>query len=99
MSGDRCDFAMPIKVYRSSQEGETRYWPAEVQSVEVVQLRGNPIPRLSNAFSKEWENLWAAYCLHFAYYNFRRTHTTLRVTPAMESKLTDHVWDLAELLA
>lgn len=57
------------------------------------------LTRLTNAFSKKWENLWAAYCLHFASYNFCRVHQTIRVTPAMESKLTDHVWDLAELLA
>jgi hypothetical protein len=37
--------------------------------------------------------------LHFAYYNFCRIHRSLRVTPAMESGLTDHVWELAELLA
>ena len=56
------------------------------------------LTRLTNAFGKKWENLWAAYCLHFAYYNFCRIHTTLLVTPAMESKLTDPVWDLSELL-
>jgi hypothetical protein len=38
-------------------------------------------------------------CLHFAYYNFCPIHKTLRVTPAMESKLADYVWDLAELIA
>jgi hypothetical protein len=56
------------------------------------------LTRLTNGFSKKWENLWAAYCPHFAYYNFCRIHRSLRVTPAMESKLTDHVWDIAELL-
>jgi hypothetical protein len=40
-----------------------------------------------------------AYCLWFAFYNFCRIHQTLRVTPAMEAGITDHVWDLAELLA
>ena len=54
--------------------------------------------RLTNGFSKKWENLWAAYCLHFAYYNFCRIHRSIRVTPAMESGIADHVWDLAELL-
>ena len=43
---------------------------------------------LQNDFSKKWDNLWAAYCLHFAYYNFCRIHKTLRVTPAMEAGLT-----------
>ena len=55
--------------------------------------------RLTNGFSKKWENHWGALCLWFAYYNFCRIHKTLRVTPAMESKITDYVWDLAELLA
>ena len=56
------------------------------------------LTRLTNAFSKKWENLWAALCLHFAYYNFCRVHRTLRVTPAMESDITHHVWNLSDLL-
>jgi transposase-like protein/IS1 family transposase len=54
--------------------------------------------RLTNAFSKKLENLKAAIALHFAYYNFCRIHQTLRVTPAMEAGLTDHIWNIAELL-
>ena len=56
------------------------------------------LTRLTNAFSKRWENLWAAYCLHFAWYNFCRVHQTLRVTPAMEAGITARVWGLRELL-
>jgi hypothetical protein len=55
--------------------------------------------RLTNAFSKKLANLKAAVALHFAYYNFCRVHQTLRVTPAMEAGLTDHVWELKALLA
>ena len=65
----------------------------------TIRMQMRRLTRLTNAFSKKWENLWAAYCLHFAYHNFCQIHKTLRVTPAMETKLTDHVWDLAELLA
>lgn len=65
----------------------------------TIRMQMRRLTRLTNAFSKKWENLWAAYCLHFAYYNFCRIHQTLRVTPAMESNLTDHVWELRELLA
>jgi transposase-like protein/IS1 family transposase len=54
--------------------------------------------RLTNAFSKKLTNLKAACALHFAYYNFCRVHSSLRVTPAMETGLTDHVWTIAELL-
>jgi transposase-like protein/IS1 family transposase len=56
------------------------------------------LTRLTNAFSKKWENLKAAYAVWFAYYNFCRVHQSLRVTPAMEAGLTNHVWQLAELL-
>jgi len=55
--------------------------------------------RLTNAFSKKWENHYAALSLYFAYYNFVRIHSAIRVTPAMESGLTDHVWTLKELLS
>lgn len=54
--------------------------------------------RLTNAFSKKLSHLRAAVALHFAFYNFCRVHSTLRVTPAMEAGLTDHVWDITELL-
>jgi hypothetical protein len=37
--------------------------------------------------------------LWYAYYNFCRIHKSLRVTPAVEAGIADHVWDLAELLA
>ena len=52
----------------------------------TIRMQMRRLTRLTNAFSKKWENLWAAYCLHFAYYNFCRIHKTLRVTPAMESR-------------
>lgn len=54
--------------------------------------------RLTNAFSKKAENLAHAVALHFMYYNFCRIHQTLRVTPAMEAGITDHVWNIGEIL-
>jgi len=54
--------------------------------------------RLTNAFSKEVENPAAAVALHFVWYNFCRVHGTLRVTPAMQAGLADHVWSLEELV-
>src|SRR6266705_3195756 len=55
--------------------------------------------RLTNAFSKKVENHEHALALYFMFYNFCRVHQTLRVTPAMEAGLTDHVWSLEELCA
>jgi IS1 family transposase len=53
--------------------------------------------RLTNGFSKKFENHAHQIALYFFHYNFCRVHKTLRVTPAMESGLTDHVWTLEEL--
>ncbi len=53
--------------------------------------------RLTNGFSKKVENLAHAVSLYFMYYNFARIHQTLRVTPAMEAGVTDHVWSLEEI--
>ena len=61
-----------------------------------MQLRR--LTRLTNAYSKKLANLKAAVALHFAYYNFCRVHSSLRVTPSMEAGLTDHIWSIAELL-
>lgn len=54
--------------------------------------------RLTNAFSKKLENHMHAISLHFMYYNFCRIHKTLRVTPAMEAGISDHVWTLEEVV-
>ena len=53
--------------------------------------------RLTNAFSKKMDNHKAAVALHFMHYNFARLHKTLRVTPAMEAGISDHVWGLDEI--
>jgi IS1 family transposase len=54
--------------------------------------------RLTNAFSKKLANLKAALALHCAHYNFIRVHRTLRVTPAIEGGISDHIWTWEELL-
>lgn len=55
--------------------------------------------RLTNAFSKKVENHISALSLYFMFYNFCRVHQTLRVTPAMEAGITDHVWEIEEIVA
>lgn len=64
-----------------------------------VRMGMRRMTRLTNGFSKKWENLEAAYALWFGYYNFCRVHSSLRVTPAMEAGITDHIWTIAELIA
>ncbi len=71
---------------RDRQNGSLRQWCKR-------------LTRLTYAFSKKRDNLKAALALHFAYYNFVRVHSSLRVTPAMETGTTDHVWTLDELMS
>lgn len=54
--------------------------------------------RRTNAHSKTLEGHQAAIALHFAFYHWCRIHETLRVTPAMELGLTNHVWSVGELI-
>jgi transposase-like protein/IS1 family transposase len=65
----------------------------------TMRMHMRRMTRLTNGFSKKYESHKAAIALHFAYYNFCKLHQTLRVTPAMESNISDHVWTLSELLA
>ncbi len=53
--------------------------------------------RRGNGFSKKIENHAHAVALHYMYYNFGRVHKTLRVTPAMETGISDHIWSLQEI--
>lgn len=64
----------------------------------TVRMQMRRFTRLTNGFSKKLENLKAAVSVFVAWYNFCRVHQTLRVTPAMEAGLTDHVWSVRELL-
>ena len=64
----------------------------------TMRMQIRRMTRLTNAFSRKFENHWAALCLHFAWYNFVRVHRTLRVTPAMEAGIADHIWTVRELI-
>ncbi|MBQ09688.1 MAG: IS1 family transposase [Gammaproteobacteria bacterium] len=64
----------------------------------TLRMNNRRYTRLTNGFSKKIENLAHAVSLHFMYYNFCRIHQTLRVTPAMEAGVSDHVWEVEEIL-
>jgi hypothetical protein len=65
----------------------------------TIRMSMRRFTRLTNAFSKKAENHAHAVALHYMHYNFARVHQTLRVTPAMEAGLSDHVWELEEIVA
>lgn len=64
----------------------------------TIRMQLRRFTRLTNAFSKKLENLKAACALHFAWYNFCRIHSALRVTPAMATGISSEIWPLSSLL-
>ena len=64
----------------------------------TMQIHMRRFARLINGFSKKLENHMHAISLHFMFYNFCKIHKTLRVTPAMEAKIDDHVWTMEEVV-
>ena len=70
---------------------------AERQNL-TMRMNMRRFTRLTNAFSKKIENLEAAVALHFMYYNFVRIHQTLRVSPAMAAGVTDHLWEISDII-
>lgn len=124
--GANVDYAMLVKIYGPSPEGQRRYSPPECIAAEKHTIQGNPDPahistsyverqnltmrmsmrrftRLTNAFSKKLENHMHALALYFMHYNFARPHKSLSkpytTTPAMTAGLTDHVWEISEILS
>jgi IS1 family transposase len=65
----------------------------------TMRMQMRRFTRLTNAFSKKIENHIASIAIHYMHYNFCRVHQTLRVTPAMETGIADHVWTIAEMLS
>jgi IS1 family transposase len=54
--------------------------------------------RLTNAFSKKIENHMHAISLYFMFYNYCKIHKSLRITPAMAAGITDHVWEMVDIV-
>jgi IS1 family transposase len=83
------------RVVGNPREISTSYVERQNLTIRMQQRR---FTRLTNGFSKKFENHVAAFALYAAYYNFCRVHETLRITPAMQIGVTDHVWSIAELI-
>jgi hypothetical protein len=64
----------------------------------TMRMHCRRLTRLTNAFSKKLESFKAAMALHFAYYNFVKIHSSIRMTPAMAAKVTDRLWEVSDLV-
>ncbi len=64
----------------------------------TLRMQQRRFTRLTNGFSKKLENHVAAVALYVAHYNLCRVHEALRITPAMQLGVTDHIWTIGELV-
>jgi len=84
---------------RSGNPDFSRISTSHVERANLsVRMHLRRFTRKTNAASKTLDNLKAAVTLYVAFYNFCRVHQTLRVTPAMQAGITDHVWSLTEVV-
>jgi hypothetical protein len=92
----RCTGSRTVKITGNPDERHINTAFAERQNL-TMRMSMRRFTRLTNAFSKKLDNHKAAVALYFMWYNFARIHQTLRVTPAMEAGISDHVWSAEEI--
>jgi hypothetical protein len=95
----------PPRIIRMTKEvicGNPKWKDISTSDVErqnlTMRMGRRRFTRITNAYSKKWENLKAALNLYFWHYSFARVHESLRVTPAMEHRITGRIWTWYDLL-
>lgn len=107
--GDDVDYAMLEKLFGQAPEGQRRYSPPVIVGTKTTCCTGKPDPKhistsyaerqnLTNGFSKKFENHAYMVAIYAVWYNWIRTHKSLRVTPAMAAGLTDRLWSWGEIV-
>ncbi len=107
--GSEIDYAMLVKMYEGDsgqRDAQACYSPPAPRHISTsfaerenltARMSMRCLTRLTNASSKKVDNHKAALALYFMHYNFVRIHKRLRVTPAVEAGVADHVWSLDEI--
>ena len=97
-SRKHCNAYSPARILTTEGPIPTLYVCSFPEAAQTMRMHMRRFTRLTNGFSKKLENHMHAISLHFMYYNFCKIHKTLRVTPAMEAKVDDHVWTMEEVV-
>ena len=95
-SAGECCGSIKGAVCGNPQEGHISTSFVERQNL-TMRMGMRRFTRLTNGFSKKIENHEHAIAMHYMHYNFGRIHKSLRVTPAMEAGISNHVWSLEEI--
>ena len=77
--------------------GPTNASRSERQNL-TMRMHMRRFTRLTNGFSKKLDNHVHMIALYTVFYNFTKIHKTLRVTPAMQAGLMDHLWSMEDVV-
>src|SRR5207249_9226462 len=95
----RLKLSKPERTIITGMPDISRITSSHVESHNLtLRMHCRRLTRLTNAFSKKFENFQAAVALNFAYYNFCKFHVSLRMTPAMAANVEKSQWTVAELV-
>src|SRR6266498_4947941 len=82
--------------------GNPDYYHVSTSYVErqnlTMRMSMRRFTRLTNGFSKKFENHCHAVALHMFYYNFIRVHQTIKTTPAKAAGVTDREWSMLDVV-
>jgi IS1 family transposase len=98
-------YSPPVCTGAKKRRVEGRPDPAHISTSYVeranlsIRMQNRRFTRLTNAFSKKFQNHVHALALYFCFYNFVRIHKTLRMTPAMAAGITDRLWSMEDIVA
>lgn len=95
-SAGECCGAIKGTVCGNPEEGQISTSFVERQNLSL-RMGNRRFTRLTNGFSKKVDNHAHALAIYYMHHNFGRIHKSLRVTPAMEARISDHVWSLKEI--
>jgi IS1 family transposase len=65
----------------------------------TMRMQMRRFTRLTNSFSKKFDNHCHALALYFVWYNFVKIHKAHKLTPAMAAGITDKLWSVEDIVA
>lgn len=92
-----CIGARKAEIYGNPDKADISTSYIERQNL-TMRMSMRRFTRLTNAFSKKWENHCHSLALYFVWYNWMRKHKTTGTTPAIAAGLTDETLTMANVV-
>ncbi len=93
-----CTEAKKAKIEGGPDRDHVSTFYVERQNL-TMRMHMRRFTRLTNAFSRKFENHAHMVALYAVWYNFTRIRETLRISPAMAGGISDRLWSMEEVAA